>query len=285
MKTIFYRPLTATPWKQNRNYRELPPQNPQLARDIRCFWGSEAPYRSEAAGAGASLVIPDTCADLIYRADHTEGTVTGGFCGVSDASFQSGDPAKPGHLVSVFAIRFFAWNASAFSEDSLKNTRNSYNSPETHFRWADTLLRQLLLEKVTLKERAQAAEALFLPRLPSARRNTVIEQAVNQILFHKGSLQAKDLSRECFISGRQLERLFQEYVGITPKKLCNLVRYQFLWREILQNPAFHVLDAVCQYGYTDQSHLLREFKRYHAMDIQTAKTYACRNVGNIQDIS
>lgn len=28
---------------------------------------------------------------------------------------------------------------------------------------------------------------------------------------------------------RQLERLFHEYIGMTPKKLGKLVRYQFLW--------------------------------------------------------
>lgn len=284
MKNISYRPLTATPWKRTENYRETPPRNPELARYILCFWGSEFPYQSKPTESGTSLVIPDTCADIIYRIDHTENTITGGFCGISDTSFLSVGPVKPGHLVSVFAIRFFAWSAYAFSEDSLNGTKNSHCSIEAHFRWADGLLRQQLLETVTLQERMQAAEDIFLRRLPLARRNTVIEQAVNQILFHKGSLKAEALSRECFISGRQLERLFQEYVGISPKKLCNLVRYQFLWREILETPSFQVLDAVSRYGYTDHSHLLREFKRYHTMDIQKAKAHACRNVGNIQDI-
>lgn len=67
------------------------------------------------------------------------------------------------------------------------------------------------------------------------------------------------------------------------------MRYQYLWSEIITNPEFRVLDAVCKYGYTDQSHLMREFKRYHAMDIQTAKRHAYqhvgRNVENIQDFS
>ena len=86
------------------------------------------------------------------------------------------------------------------------------------------------------------------------------------------------------MSTRQLERLFHEYVGITPKKLSNLIRYQFLWRDILCEPDFDVIDAVYKYGYTDQSHLMREFKRYHSMDINSAKAVAFENVENIQDI-
>lgn len=78
--------------------------------------------------------------------------------------------------------------------------------------------------------------------------------------------------------------LFHEYVGITPKKLSNLIRYQFLWRDILWEPDFDVFNAVHKYGYTDQSHLLREFKRYHSMDIHEARTIALKDVENIQAV-
>ena len=46
---------------------------------------------------------------------------------------------------------------------------------------------------------------------------------------------------------------------------------------------FDILSGIHRYGYTDQSHLLREFKRYHSMDIQSARILALKNVGNIQD--
>ena len=88
-----------------------------------------------------------------------------------------------------------------------------------------------------------------------------------------------------FIRPQLLERLFHEYVGITPKKLSNLIRYQFLWRDILCKLDFDVLSAVHKYGYTDQSHLLREFKRYHSMDIHEARTIALKDVENIQAVS
>lgn len=80
--------------------------------------------------------------------------------------------------------------------------------------------------------------------------NAVVNDAIQNILISKGSLDVSNLARESFVSTRQLERLFQVYVGITPKKLSNLIRYQFLWKDVLYEPNFDVLGAVHKYGYT-----------------------------------
>ena len=117
------------------------------------------------------------------------------------------------------------------------------------------------------------------------KENAVVNGTIHNILTNKGYIDVSKLAKEAFVSTRQLERLFHEYVGITPKKLSNLIRYQFLWRDILCEPDFDVLSAVHKYGYTDQSHLLREFKRYHSMDIHEARTIALKYVENIQAVS
>lgn len=282
-------PLTAAPFKQSKKYQELSPQKAELTTYIRCFWGSGQPYLQTRETADSTLVIPDTCVDIIYYIDDTANTITGGFCGINDTSFWNYDNVDDGHLVSVFAIRFFAWGVYRFSEDSMKDTQNTYDDVQARFRWLDNALRQQLFEKRSLEERRAATEALLLARLSRTKKNSLISSAAQQIILHGGTQSVSELSRECFISSRQLERLFHEYIGITPKKLCSIVRYQFLWNEILRNPDFQVMDAVSRYGYTDQSHLLREFKRYHTMDIQAARLHACRqtynNVENIQDVS
>lgn len=289
MKYKTYVPLTATPFWQNKKYKEQLPQNPRLANYIRCFWGSEQPYLQKEKDVDVSIVVPDTCVDIIYHIDYTKNTITGGFCGINDTSFLAYDCTGNGHLVSVFAIRFFAWNAYVFSEDSMKDTINGSYDVQTRFHRLDIMLRQQLFEKRSLEERGRAVEEILLGRLSKIRQNNIISSATEQIILQKGTQSVTELAKECFVSGRQLERLFHEYIGITPKKLCSLVRYQYLWSEIITNPEFRVLDAVCKYGYTDQSHLMREFKRYHAMDIQTAKRHAYqhvgRNVENIQDFS
>ncbi|MEH2947055.1 AraC family transcriptional regulator [Lachnospiraceae bacterium 56-18] len=283
-RNISYIPLTATPFRRSDQHREAGIVNPELTKYIRCFWGSKKPYREIRESIDTSVIIPDTCVDIIYQIDHTESTVTGNFCGINDASFLYREQARTGHLVSVFAIRFYAWGAYPFAEASLTDTLNEYCDVPSRFRRLDEILRPQLLEKQSLKERIAIAEKIFLDQLSAIRQNDSIDNAVKQILLHKGALSAKTLARESFISSRQQERLFREYIGITPKKLCNLVRYQCLWSEIISNPNFRILDAVCKYGYTDQSHLMREFKRYHTMNIKEAKSFAYKDVANIQYI-
>lgn len=280
--TKSYYPITATPFKKDNSYRELAPCK-VLQPYIRCYWGTEKPLIREERDPLSKLVIPDTCADIIYNIDESANTVSGGFCGVNDCSFYTSEKEKAGHAVATFSIRFYAWSAYAFVGDSLRATLNGYFRADSLFEWLDRMIRPKLLELRTLEEKAAFAEELLLKRLSDRKENRLVDSTVSYILDNRGSLEVADLAREFFISTRQLERLFHEYIGITPKKLSNLIRYQFLWRDIVCEPDFDLLNAVHKYGYTDQSHLLREFRKYHSMDIHRARTLAFQDVGNIQE--
>lgn len=223
--------------------------------------------------------------DIIYHIDYTDNVVIGGFCGINDCSFLANSSGTIGHMVSTFAIRFYAWSAYAFVDDSLKSSINGYFDVGSKFEWLDKIIRPKLLELKSIQEKASFTEQVLLKRLSDVKENTVVNGTIHNILKNKGSMDVSKLAKEPFVSTRQLERLFHEYVGIMPKKLSNLIRYQFLWRDILCEPDFDVLSAVHKYGYTDQSHLLREFKRYHSMDIHEARTIALKDVENIQAVS
>lgn len=278
-----FHPLTATPFKRNSFYTEFPPFK-ELQSYIRCYWGTENPLIQIENDDAPELVIPDTCVDIIYHIDYTNNTVTGGFCGVNDCSFHIHSNRTMGHMVSTFAIRFYAWSAYAFADDSLQATINGYFDISSRFEWLDTIIRPKMLELRTLEEKASFTERILLKRLCDVKENAVFNDTIQNILINKGTLDIANLAKESFVSTRQLERLFNEYVGITPKKLSNLIRYQFLWRDILCEPDFDVLSLVHKFGYTDQSHLLREFKRYHSMDIHSARKLAFADVVNIQAI-
>ncbi len=279
---VNYHPLTAAPFKRSVFYTELFPCK-VLHSYVRCYWGTENPVKQ--AGYGVpELVIPDTCVDIIYHIDYTDNTVTGGFCGINDCSFWAYNNGDEGHVTATFAVRFYAWSAYTFADDSLKSTMNGFFDVGSRFGWLDKVIRPKLLELKTLQEKASFVEKLLINRLSDARENTVVNNTIQNILIRKGFLDISNLAKESFVSIRQLERLFHEYVGITPKKMSNLIRYQFLWRNILYEPDFNVLSAVHKFGYTDQSHLLREFKRYHSMDIRKARSIALKDVENIQDV-
>lgn len=276
MKTkMIYRPLTAAPFKCNSAYTEIEPCE-ILQPYVRCFWGGEHDCPDIGMDESSEIVIPDTCVDIIYRIDDGGNIITSDFIGISDESFLVQNNKKIGHKISVFAIRFYAWSAYVFSEESFVGTVNGRFDVREKFSWLDKELRRLLFELRDLSDFIRVAEVQLLKKLETARKNEMIDRVIYDMLRHQGAMEISQLSKNNFISSRQMERLFYEYIGISPKKLSNLVRYQYLWKDIVSQRNFDIANAVYKFGYTDSSHLMREFKRYHSMSIRDAREMAFR---------
>lgn len=279
MEKMIYRPLTATPFNYHSGYQEVEPCR-MLQPYVRCFWGGVYDCPDGEGSASFDIVIPDTCVDIIYQIDDAGNIINSDFVGVSDRSFWMQNSKKPGHKIFTFAIRFYAWSAYLFSEDSFAGTINGRCDVRERFSWLDWELRGRLSETGKMMDLIQLTESLLLKKLDNARCKKPVDEVIQNILQFQGALEISELSKLNFISNRQMERLFQEYIGITPKKLSNLIRYQFLWRDIVSRKHFDIANAVFEYGYTDAPHLMREFKRYHSMNIREAKELALRNPFN-----
>lgn len=273
MDKMIYRPLTATPFKQNSGYREIEPCK-ALQPYVRCFWGGECGRSDSGTKDSFDIVIPDTCVDIIYQTDDVGNIISSDFVGINDRSFFSRENHENDRKISTFAIRFYAWSVYVFSEDSFDGTVNRHYDVRERFCWLDRELRGRLSEPWKLTDLIQFTESLILKKLDHARYNQRVDGSMSDILRHQGALEISELSRLNFVSSRQMERIFQEYIGITPKKLSNLIRYQYLWKDIVSHSDFDLADAVYKYGYTDVPHLMREFKRYHSMNIREAKELA-----------
>ncbi len=273
-----YRPLTAHPFQNTALYREVPP-NPALAPWVRCFWGTDRPVTQEPE---RTLVTPDTCMDLILEIRQAGAPVTCRFCGINDRPFESVSPG--GQLGSIFGVRFYPWALALFCEDSLANSKNKIFPGESLFPRLCRELVPVMEAHPTLEGRAQAAGALLLSRLRLDRCSEPLLQASWELLRSRGSLRMEQLSRSLHVSTRQLERLFQTHMGLSPKTFACLMRYQLLWCDALR-PGFDIQDAVFRYGFTDQSHLLHDFKKFHTMTLPQAQARAWKDVGFLQEKS
>ena len=278
---IHYHPLVSRPFRRSGAYREIPP-SPALAPYIRCFWGGVNPQQAE-DDRGGNLVIPDTCVDLLYHINEADGTVQGGFAGINDHSTHAHFVGNGRDVYTTFAIRFYAWSACRFAEDTLSGTLNGYLDAGDRFPALDRQLRQALPRLSTLEERSTFAERLLLTRLAESPAQPLVEEAVQRMLASRGTMDIARLAREVFISTRQLERAFHAAVGITPKRLSGLIRYQLVWQDALRPGPPDLPALVVRYGFTDEAHLMHEFRRYHQLDLRTARRQALEDVGNLQD--
>ncbi|HLN95614.1 MAG TPA: helix-turn-helix domain-containing protein, partial [Flavobacterium sp.] len=68
---------------------------------------------------------------------------------------------------------------------------------------------------------------------------------------------------ETGVSPRQLRRLFDTHVGASAKTFANVVRFQHYIREASMQKASATAPHFVDYGYYDQAHFTREFKRFY----------------------
>lgn len=268
--------MTDKPFLGTAAYREILPCA-VLAGLVRCFWGGIA-----GAGDAPERIIPDACADIIYRIDETAGCVLdAGFCGVSDVCGTGHDVMLPGHVVSTFGIRFHLFGAYAFSDDALRGSLNAHEAPEIRFGRLDKALRTRMVELNGLAERAAYAQRVLLSL--HQREDRLAEETADVLLLTRGTATVCEMARMLFVSSRQLERMTGALWGVSPKKGCELIRYQALYQEICRGQCTDVQDAMARFGFADQAHLCREFRRYHGENLSRFFKTVQENAGTMAE--
>lgn len=100
-----------------------------------------------------------------------------------------------------------------------------------------------------------------LARTAGTRADRRLSAAVDAILGD-GRARPGGIAARLGMSRRQLGRLFQERIGITPKSLGRLGRFQRALRAIDGNPQTSLASVSARTGYFDQAHMSRDFRRF-----------------------
>lgn len=271
-----YRPITAAPFQNDETYCEIAPCK-ALKPYIRCFWGTENPIVLNQNEEFHGLVIPDTCMDIIFKINYTRNRYDECFCIVDEHSYQSGVKITD-DLTATFAIRFYAWSAILFCEQDFKNNKQFSVGDFSRKLKAD--LEPFLFDVPTLQGKVELAEKFLFKRLNKNRINHNLLNSIYYMIDNCGREKIRDVCSYSAISEKQLERLFDYNMGVSPKTFSSLIRYQLLWQDMILSKNYNALDAVEKYGYTDQAHLLNDFKKRHLMSPKEAIKYAMSDFYN-----
>ncbi len=127
----------------------------------------------------------------------------------------------------------------------------------------DGSLCERLAEQPGWDDRFDLVERVIGQRLAAARfRASRVEIALDRIERSGGRVDVAALARELGCSGKHLITLFHDAIGVGPKQLCRIVRFERLSRR-LRAPALPSLAALAPaLGFYDQSHLAREVVRF-----------------------
>jgi AraC-like DNA-binding protein len=77
-----------------------------------------------------------------------------------------------------------------------------------------------------------------------------------------GQIRMTDLAAQSYLSSSQFERRFKHYTAVSPKTYARIVRFESVRDELIMNPSSRLADLANDYGYSDQAHLIREFKSF-----------------------
>ena len=87
-------------------------------------------------------------------------------------------------------------------------------------------------------------------------------KAINSFNSSIGQLSIDHFCSNYGISNRQIERLFEKYVGINPKTYCRINRFHSTINQALKGNFDLMSDLAYDNGYYDQMHFIREFKNF-----------------------
>ena len=126
--------------------------------------------------------------------------------------------------------------------------------------WGVAELEEQVTEAQSDSERVASVEGFLLGRLRERwMPPAAVDAAVARIFASRGSLTVEELAGG---RPRQLGESFRQVVGISPKLLSRLVRFQEVLRRMATAEGRRWVWTALECGYYDQAHLIRDFREF-----------------------
>ncbi len=237
------------------DYKEYQPT--QLLRPYICCYWLATPFE-EQISQYTYEIIPDGCTDIIFEYDQLHQTSSIKYYGIFEEYFQTTEVHNPGKV--TFGIRFYPGSSSYFIRERAKDTAHAIvdlNLLNNCF--IQKLIEQLQQAK-NISEMISSCDEIFTQAIKDKthlRQDSALTNILYKIVSRHGTATVEEISNEEVIGSRTLNRLFEERIGLSPKKFSQVIRFQSVLTDWLYHSSINDLSA----GYYDQSHLIKDFKK------------------------
>jgi AraC-like DNA-binding protein len=242
------------------HHQEFAPPE-ELQDTIKCFWYN----RREAGEQPTGFVVqPDGYAEIIFHFGSTLNVAHNGGLQPLPSPFIVGLLNQPITFYStsrleILAIRCFPW--TVFDLLGLEPGKGGVHI----FEHAITKL-QPVLDKCMKAGKQEEALALlkqyFLDVRSRVATNSMLFKAGVAMRKANGAMPVSGVAAAAHATVRTLERNFKQSSGHTVKDVSALIRFEQARNRLWHYPDTNLAGLAHELGYTDQSHLSREFKRY-----------------------
>ncbi|KKI89557.1 AraC family transcriptional regulator [Bacillus sp. SA1-12] len=209
-------------------------------------------------------VIPNPCINLVIEKNKSA------IYGVSKT--------KNSQLIEgkgmVFGIKFKPGGFYPFQKSSISHLTNRYIGLSHIFDVNEAELENEVLHLDNVRTMINKVEHLMMNRLPEKDEKIVFINEIIEHIFANDAITKVETVCEHFkINKRQLQRLFDKYVGVSPKWVIKLYRLQNA-AERIDHGHRNWVDLSVELNYYDQSHFIKDFK---AIIGKTPEEYATKD--------
>ncbi len=243
----------------------------ELEPFVECFWLLAAP-RNDGEEAKNEIVLPDGKTELIVHFGDD-------FCKLekfnNESNFvrqarvlMSGQLTehivlKPTGEIGVVAARFKPAGAARFFSLPYEEIVDQVIDLSSCDKKVANILHDEISKISSHDERLDFMQTFLKNRLQQeSQEDLYVRQACRYIMQSEGEYTVTELVKLIGFSERQLERKFKKQVGLSPKMLSRIVRFQKILRLAQSSENMTLVDAAVSCGYYDQSHFIRDFSRF-----------------------
>ncbi len=165
--------------------------------------------------------------------------------------------------LSLFAIYFLPHGLSMFLDIPMTELLN-YSVPlKALIKDTVNKLEDELLAAATFERKIEVAESFLVEQIQKHEKKYKydrIRHVVNQINQSRGVCEIDELAANTFLSRKQFERTFSDFIGTSPKQFLKIVRFQNAIYEKSHSPVLSLTELAHKCGYYDQAHMINDFK-------------------------
>ena len=253
-----YNPIqpTVNQSKKNVSYNEYLPR-PKLQEFIYCYWHLKT--KSPLLEQFNYKVVADGCIDIFFALNDPNENFVMGFCKkYTEFSLDNHFNYVGIRFLPTMFSQIFKIDASLLSNkaEGLEGVL-----PKTSKFIASHFNEGLTTEQITSTLDKYLGNLISQINFDEDYR---LYKAMDIILSNYGVLDVKrDL--DVGISARQLQRLFNYYIGDTPKTFGKVVQFQNILRAKPSSQSLRQNKLFYDIGYYDQSHFIKDFKNFYGV--------------------
>lgn len=170
--------------------------------------------------------------------------------------------------VRVVGVRFRRLGLAAFSRQAMHKLTDRIVPPAAVFddppgnEPTAAVVQQLARHSGDAAAQSRLLDRFLLARLNPPPELERLSAALARFEREERRVTVAQFAREVGVSTRQLDRSCARLVGLTPKLLLQVVRFQQALSSMMSDERCVLGEVAARFGYADQSHLVREFHRF-----------------------